>query len=223
MSHGETFDATQPVVPPPPRSSRRLWLGLGIGCGLALLLCCGGFTALTFLTGTMFANAFSQDPQVVRERTAEICTIDLPPEFQPSSSFDLVIPVKNQRFLTWVAYTGPSHAGSPNLIVLGQFYQQLAEATRDQLMEQIHQSIRQQQEHEHVRIDDSKTFTREFTIRGEKAEFLFQEGEGDQSKARFRIVVGQFKGSGGTALLYLQVNPEQFDDDALVKIIESIR
>lgn len=226
MSQPNTFENDQPMVPPAQQQggSGKFWLGLGLGCGVVILLCCGGFAAFSFVSMRALSKGFSDDPQIAQERVDQIAEITLPAEFRPQSSFEFVIPFQNRKALSWVAYTAPAARGGESVIVLGQFYAQLAAETRDQLMEQIHASIREQQKaHEHVTIDEEKTFTREFTIRDQPAEFLFQEGVGHESEQRYRIVVGQFAGKAGTALLYMQVDPEELSDDQVVEIIESIK
>ncbi len=214
------------TVPPPPAKSKRKWLlGLGIGCGVTLLVCCGGLA----LFGVWFTNemkrGYSTDHAVVEARKTEITAITLPPEFQPAASFDWTMPLANKHVLTWVAYEEKTDKDEyQNLIVLGQFYGEVPEKSREKLLDQINQSIQEQElNHEQVTIDKQTAETREFTIRGEQAEFVFQKGKGSASDKEYRIVLGEFKGSGGLALLYIRVEADQYDDAALTEIIESIR
>lgn len=226
MSYHQPNEPAQPYGAYPPQEksgSGRIWLFLGLGCGGLLLLCCGGFALFGYFAAQTVANSTSDDPAVARERATEIAEVAIPADFEPKFSIDMAIPFQGEKLFTIVAYTSPSQdANSPNLIVLGQFGTQFPANTRDEMMDQLHNSIRQELAHEDVEIDQSTSHAREFEINGEPAEFIFEEGKGRQSKQAFRTVMGQFRGKSGMAVLYVRVEADKYDEEALVKIVESI-
>ena len=72
-------------------------------------------------------------------------------------------------------------------------------------------------------VNQDEIETRTFTIRGKEIEFQFAKAEDPETGTAYRQVSGVFPGKGGTAFLMLQIEEEGYDEDVIVKIIESIK
>jgi hypothetical protein len=209
------------------RPSRgRYLLGFVVAAGVASLFCCGGVGLVAIYMGVVFQRGLSEDPAVIRQRAAEIADLAIPPEFEPTSSYEARVPVTNRRILTWAVFeSDPEKDQFENYILLGQYYGDISRATRDELLTGVERSIFDQQKY-HEQID-SKTLktvdTRQYTIRDQKAEFIFQQVEGKVSGDKYWIVLGQFAGKGGPAILYIRADVNRYDQAALEKIVESIQ
>lgn len=84
---------------------------VGIG-GLFFLLCCGGLFFAGFKFQQFAKNAVKQDPESVREVTADIIGIDIPDDFEPKQSMDMI-------FMKMVIY---QHKADPSAtLMISQF------------------------------------------------------------------------------------------------------
>ena len=69
-----------PPEPPRPGMSgaTKVILGLGLGCGITVLLCCGVFGAGMFWVARMAQQSVSNDPDQIHDMTNEIVAIRIP-------------------------------------------------------------------------------------------------------------------------------------------------
>ena len=65
----------------------KVLIGVLIGAGVLGLVCCGGFAIVGWKVADQIQKGASDDPVVVRQVTADIADIDIPPEFEPVGSF----------------------------------------------------------------------------------------------------------------------------------------
>lgn len=89
--------------------------------------------------------------------------------------------------------------------------------------EQIKQQMRKQGHDEMKALNIEKSETKEYEIRGEKAQFTFSEGKDVATSTDYKEVRGQFKAKAGQAILHLQLEAEAWDDDEVNAMIESIK
>ena len=215
----ETFD------PEPPKkkgmsTTAKVLITLGCVFGGFLLLCCGG----VMYTGYQARNAVSEDPTVVAEVTKEIAEIDIPPQFQPKVSMNMdfwFMPVK----MRFVVYHTRGNTGSLTLMEFvdpnakeGEF------GPRDR--DQVRQQMRQQNQGQNVRdLDIEKSHTRRFQIRGKEVAFRFAKAVDPQTKTAFRQVRGAFPGriKNSRVVLVLQLPEDEYNEDRVVRMIESIK
>ncbi|MGQ0633920.1 MAG: hypothetical protein ACT4QC_04880 [Planctomycetaceae bacterium] len=195
-------------------TAAKVLLTLGVIGGICALLCCGGM----FLVGWQFQkfakNAMVDDPAAVRQRTDQIVTLEVPPGFEPKQAFDFVL-------MRGVVYT--KGAGDDALLVLMEFGNQMI-GNQQQQREQMRETLRQQQAQRgggFPDLQDRETESREYTVKGEKASFEFVKGTTREGKA-MREVSGSFLTQNGVAMLMLRVPAEEYDEAAVVKMIESI-
>ena len=206
-------------------------IGLGVGC-LVLFLLCGGVIAAFVFVGARVAeefgdaieNASSEDPDVVREVTAEITEITIPEEFEPEYSFKMELPTSlplpntdvdtiTPRF---VVYTLDDEDGVLMLATVENL-----NVSAEDMMEHARESFFDPDHWEDIEISDEET--REVMIRDEPAEFEFAKGSHGSDDEEFWRVFGTFEGRHGPSAMLIFINAEDYDDEKVVEIIDSIQ
>jgi hypothetical protein len=209
-------------------STSKVLLILGSIAGVCLLACCGGGIFLYIKAKDAIQN-FAQnfttsDPEEIRQRTAEIMHIDIPEEFPPLRAFNLFV-------MKQILY---GKEGSGSMVMIMEINQQMqggqGGANMKQQREQMLRQMRQQQQQQgqgagnmDTDITEESSETREFTINGEKVPFEFIKGRSPNGGTPVRQVVGMFAGESGTIMLMVMVPESEYHEDAIVKMIESIR
>lgn len=215
----------------PPRkqgmsSTAKVLIVLGSIAGLGLVVCCGGlaFVGWKFqdVAKKFAANLTTNDPPEIRARTARIVHIDIPDEFPPMLAIDLM-------FMKEILYGTPDKPNRPMLIIveidknfLGQQGGANAKQQRQEILRQMKQQG-QQSANMNTDINEESSETREFTINGEKVPFEFIKGTAAHGGVPTRQVVGVFQGRGGMVMLMLMVPESDYDEAAVVGMLESIR
>ena len=143
-----------PEAPRPGMSgTAKLFLGLGIGCGVLVLLCCGGFVATFYYFGRSAANSVTKDPAKIREITDKIVAITVPDSLPPATAMEWNLPLFNFTVMTFAQY-GDEHG--PNLLGLAQFNENFDEKQmRTQWRDSMSQNGRQG--FEEIEIEKSET------------------------------------------------------------------
>jgi len=216
-------------APDPPERSRSgcSWaMGLGCGClvgaGVLMLLLCGGFAYFSYDMVRSIEQSSSDDPAVVAEVTDALVTeIELPRDYQPLSALDYDIPFTKQDF-RWVVYEIGEEQG---VFAMGAFGP--LEFDPEQIMQQFESMFAANPELSE-KLDVPEDFsieareTRDMTINGAPASFLFIEGSSEE-EGDFRQVTGSFAGSDGAVLLFLHVDAEAYDESEITGILDSIK
>jgi hypothetical protein len=218
MSTPDDFQEVQPQKQGM-SSTAKVLLILGSIAGVCLLVCCGG---LAFV-GWKFQNLanIATDPAVVRERTEEIIHIDIPADYVPTHA------MKFDWMNVKMKQVGYRHKGSPNsMLMIMETAEPMHGATPKQQRDQIRQALRQQGQQPgqiNDEINEQSSEIREFTINGETVPFEFIKGTAPGGGTPTRQVVGIFRGREGTVMLMLMAPESDYDDAAVVKMIESVR
>jgi hypothetical protein len=198
---------------PPPTERRQSWLTvLGLGCGSLVAVCCGTCAIVGYV---LFVPQIDQSPAEVERLTQEIVDMRLPDDFEPQQAL---------RWDNWLfaaricIYQHRQGRGALQLtemtIKLGD--PAVAEAQiRSQLAEQDSLA-----EIRVLKVDTSEE--REFTLRGQPVQFLFDAGEDVSSATRYHEVSGQFPGKNGPAKLILQVEDTAWNEAAVVEMLNSL-
>jgi hypothetical protein len=210
----------QPGAPQKGGGSKVL-LGLGIGCGIMLLLCCGiggyGFY--------MVKRAFKIEttPAGVTEVAEGITDMDPPESFTPVMGMDMKNPMTGQKIFTMATYAGPNQKG---MLVVAEFDQTMAGANAEQMKSQMETSMRQQQQQNQQGVQqlemvgeprDVKT-----TVRGQEATFKIQLGKSPDGEEYYQVQ-GVFQGKGGPGFLIGQFPAEQIDEEQTEAFVRSIK
>ena len=200
-------DGDAKAKPPRRKSSkmRVILIILGV-CGLCCVLCCGVFAY--FISSMIPATT----PEGVRKKTQEIVAIEIPDSFKPMMAMSIPGLL---RFAMYQRATGPDDG---MLMVMG-FNKQLPQGQNPEV--EMREAMAKQGQQE-IEVDEDKTETREFTIRGEKSKFVFGVGKKPNMDEEFHQVFGTFPANGGTGMLILQLPADDYDEAEIVKMIESI-
>lgn len=183
--------------------------------GGVMLLCCGG----GFYLFSQFNPEFKRnDPQAAAKTAQEIVTIEVAEQFQPSDSMtmggELFGFSMNMKMATYRAVEGQG------FLVLMQLH-----ATN---MPKEFQDAQARQQMERQGLDNrqlnniGQPETREFEIRGRKVPFLFSKAKDTQTGKVIHLVNGTFADKDGLVTLVLQIEEEFYDEEAVVRMLESI-
>lgn len=180
----------------------------GIG-GVMCLVCCGGGAFIYF---KYIKGAFSQDPTVVQATTREITPIEIPAQFAPTGSM-------NFGGMKMAVYQDAADQGMLMLMEMGR---QMAggdpEQQRDAMLAQM-QLQSGMGNNTQFQIEERKT--RNYTINGKKAQFVFAKGKGQNGRA-MRQVFGSFTTATSAAVLMLMTSEEKYDEAAIEAMIASL-
>ncbi|MEX0979176.1 MAG: hypothetical protein WDZ48_10005 [Pirellulales bacterium] len=206
------------TVRPGMSGGTKVLLGLGIGCGVLVLLCCGVFGIGGYFFGRSVQHAMSEDPATIRNVTDSIVTIEIPPPLEPKMSLDWTMPILDRKVMTMAIYGDKQdHSG----LVLFQLAEDLGD--REAMDMQFRNSLRQsgRSQWKEVELKASETFKTE--INGSPAEFTLGVGKDEKSGREVAQATGTFSGKGGPAMLFLQVNAKDFTKDQVMEILKSMK
>ena len=194
----------------------KVMLGVGIGCGIVLLLCCGGGVGLYFV----FKDALKieTDAPAVVAAAQEITDIDVPQQFAPTVAVKVNIPVINKGG-TVVVYTDANQEGSIQLFELSG---NATAAEQEQIRQQMEQNLRQQGHGSKNLVMTGESREVNFEVRGKPASFTIQKGKSQDGKEFFEVK-GNFEGKGGPALLSGQLPADQIDEEQAEAFVKSIK
>jgi hypothetical protein len=193
----------------------KVLIGLGIGCGVLVLLCCGGFIFTGFYFTRSIQQAMSEDPATIRRVAESIVAIEVPEELTPEISIDYTMPIVDRKVMSLAVFTSEHKRSALVLFQLAadfgdfneQFRQSMRESGRDQWKE--------------VRLEEPERF--ETQINGEPAEFNVGKGKREKSSEEVWQAMGSFEGKGGAAMLFLQLDAEEFTKDDAMAILKSMK
>ncbi len=215
------FDSPE-TVRPGMSGGTKVLLGVGIGCGVLALLCCGGFAIMAFTFGRSFSHAASDDPETIRKVTESIVSIEIPPPLKPQVSLDWTMPIVNRKMMTMAIYGDKAQHENPASVVF-LFQMDSGFANRDMLKGQFEQQLHQsgRQDWEEVELEKSEEITME--INGSAAEFKFGHGKVRDDDREVWQAIGAFDGKGGPAMLFMQLDSDDFTEEQARAIIRSMK
>lgn len=209
---------TPPAYGPAPRQGggSKIWLFLGLGCGVMLLLCCGVGGLMTY----QFSKSFKPitDPAAVASLGQNIASMDIPEGFRPATGFSFTIPFTDQS-MTMVVYQSSNGQGG---VFLTEFSAGFGSTSPEELKRQMEQSLNQQgQGTKQLQVLETRSV--EVVIHGEPATFNIQKAKDPGTNQEYVQVIGVFKGKAGTAMLMAQLPADQYTEDDAEKLIRSIK
>ncbi len=213
------------AVPPPPKSSSKLWMGLGCGCMVMLALCCGG-VMLFGIGGAKWAqNAALQDPQQINDLANQIAETKLPEalELKPTFGMNMKIPLMDRKLMRFAVYADES-AGA--VFMIGDFDAEMMGGDTKNAMQQMQDAMRQGGHGKHD-MQVVETSVKQLTVRGKPAAFTFAKvkttPEGKTEATEMWQVTGMFEGKSGPAMMLLIAPYEDWTIDELIQEIEQIK
>lgn len=192
-----------------------LWIGLG---GAALFCLCAVAVAIFmfYRVGKQVADSAKTDPESAEKAAHEIVdSYELPAGYRERMAMDIM-------FYSFVMI-GPDEmtgtgSGSP-AIMLAQFSTG-AGVDQQQMEQQLRQSYEQQAGSRGT--DMRLVEVEKMTIRGSESDVAIYEGS-DQSGNTVRQLITSFPGKGGTAMLMIFGDADEWDQTIIDDFLKSIR
>jgi hypothetical protein len=213
------YDAPEPERRGMSGTSKVL-LGLGIGCGVLVLLCCGALGVGSFALYRFAQKSVIEDPARIEEIQDEIVSIQIPEAFQPKLAIDARMPFTGEMLMRGVVYTVPDE--EKGVMLLGEVNGKYAGST-DDLERQLKESMSGQQHRDRDDFEVLESEKLETKIHDEDAEFQIAKGKKRKSKKEFWEATGRFRGDGGPALLFLRAATADFTKEQVLEVIKSMK
>ncbi len=209
-------DTTKPGM----SGSTKVLLGVGIGCGVLALLCCGGVIIAAVFFGRSFSQATSTEPETIRAVTESIVTIEIPPPLKPVMSLDWTMPVVDRKMMTMAIYADKDD-DPESMLFLFQMSEEFV--NRGMMKAQFEQQLRQSgnSEWKEIELEDPETI--EVEINGSPAEFTFGRGKVRDSDREAWQAIGDFDGKAGAAMLIMQLDAEDYSEEQARGILNSMK
>jgi hypothetical protein len=139
--------------------------------------------------------------------------MNIPDNFQPQGAMGMDL--FGVKFKMAVFEAG----GGDGVLMLAQMQMPVQQGDQEAAIRR--ELAKQQHGNKELRIKRSES--RDFDIRGQKVPFMFAEAEEPATGEAYRQVSGTFPGNGGTAFLMLQLKEEDYDEEAVVEMLKSIK
>ncbi|HIQ22745.1 MAG TPA: hypothetical protein EYH34_16090 [Planctomycetes bacterium] len=189
---------------------------LGLLFAGACVVCCGGLVGL----GWYFMRGMTDDPAEVRRVTQQMLQIELPEKLQPAMAMEVRVPWGGQPVFTMAFYVDPATQSALGLVSSPHMS---AEQKRPEMERRLKESFRQQGFDIDADWEEIKQWEREIEVRGEKVRFTFTSGTDRESGTRFLALTGLVQGDRGPVMLTFVAPADQYGEEGMVKVIESIR
>jgi hypothetical protein len=191
-----------------------LWIGLG---GAALFCLCAVAVAvfMFYRVGKQVADNAKTDPESAAKAAHEIVdSYELPAGYQERMAMDILL----YSFI--MIGPDPSGTGSGGPAIMLAQFSTGAGVDQQQMEQQLRQSYEQQagSRGTDLRLVEVK----KMTIRGSESEVAIYEGS-DQSGNTVRQLITSFPGKGGTAMLMIIGDADEWDQTAIDDFLKSIR
>ncbi len=181
------------------------------GIGLfGMVLCCGGL----FIFGRQFIPKIVTTPAEVAVVGQEIMKIDIPDDFQGQMGMSMDNFAMTMKMATF------QHKQQKGTLTIGAMQVKIGNP-------KDHQAVFNQQKAQQAGGQEGLTIRttvdREITVRGKPTTFKFSEADQAGTGKKFRVVSSEFEAVGGMLMFQLTLEEDSYDEDAVVKMIESIQ
>ncbi len=194
----------------------KVLIGLLVAGGLFIVVCCG--VGIYF-----FSRASVTTPEGVRELTNEIIQIDVPDQFPPQ--FGVRLNFFGMGGMKAVIYADDPNDPSGSQLVILEL--SVPDSGDDQLTkEELGRQLEQQGQAEQFQpkdLQDATIETRMLKVQGKEVEFEFIKGKSPDTGTVMHQVTGSFPNDNGIVVLAVQVPEDEYDEEVILKMIESIR
>ena len=207
MADHDTWPEDPNVTAPKAKSSG--------GCGKTILVIGGiGFVVMVLCCGVVGFVGYSLMPKMVTapaevsELAKQVVDMKIPDSFQPESGMSM------QNFAFSMHIVTYKHQDAKGMLMLGDFELKTANANqKPDIAEKMNEGI-------HLKVGNAEV--REFDIRGKKVPFRFADATEKDTDKAFRLVDGSIETPKGEIFIKLVVEPDAYDEDQVVEMIESI-
>ncbi len=213
MSDRDQWPENPNEVPSQPKSGggclKAVMIIGGIGF-IGLVICCGGLAWF----GRGFIPKMVTAPADVAVLGQEVMKIDIPAEFVGQAGMSMDNFAMTMKFATF------QHKEQKGTLMIGSMQVKIGDL-KDQQAAFNAQKTQQGGAQEGMKI--TTTEDREFTIQGQPVKFKFSEAEQVGTGKKFQLVSSEFESGGRLMLLQLTLEEDAYDEEAVVKMIESIQ
>jgi len=203
-------------------------IGLGIGCGGILALCCGLGVLGMYLIGSSLQESITEDPQMVVELTGQLTEIDIPEKLKPKLAVDAKIPFTDKMYFKGVVFDAEKEDALLVIGMLGEWLQSKyadVQSQREEELRTVLELIAQEDkvnQHEDMVVENLRQ--KKVAIRGKEAVFNITTGKGVATRAPRIEVDGSFIGKDGhPVVLALFADADALNEEQVDAIIESIK
>ena len=192
---------------------KRNWLWIGLGAAALFCLCAVAVAVFMFYrVGKQVADSTQTNPAEAAKAAHEIVdSYELPAGYQERMAMNIM-------FYSFVMI-GPENSANGPIIMLAQFASGSG-VSQEQMEQQLRQSFEQQAGNRGM--DMHLVEAKKMTIRGNESEVAIYEGT-DQSGNTVRQLITSFPGKGGTAMLMIMGDAQDWDQTEVDNFINSIK
>lgn len=190
----------------------------GSGCGKVVLIVGGVMFLMLLICGGgigFFAYSFwpkiATQPAEVTAISKEILDLEIPEGFVPENAISLNNFMMAMRMATY------RHPGGKGDLMLGNFLVKVGKPDQNQKPDFTGSDSKSK------KLTVGETEIKEFPVRGKQVPFRFSDAVDDESNEKYRVVEGEFSDGGLTTFLKLSVPEDAYDEEAAIRMIESIR
>ena len=177
---------------------------------VVLVVCCGGL--VWFIWG--FVPKLVTAPADVAAVGQEIMKIEIPEEFVGQAGISMDNFAMTMKFATY------QHKEQKGTLLIGSNQVKIGNPKDQQA---VFKNTSKQQADIEKGLKIMETVDREFTILGKLATFKFSEAEKEGTDKKFRIVSSEIDSPGGMLIFHLMLEEDAYDEETVVKMIESIQ
>jgi len=195
-----------------------MWvLGIFGGLFVVCLCCCGGgaFWAVG-RARDLAAKMMTQDPVLVAERTESMVDITIPASLKPKMAMSVVV-------MNMVIHQTDDARSTLMLAEMPQQFNESDEDFKKRFDAMLEDTKPGGFKYKAKSGRELRVAARTYIVRGEPTSFQFSEVEDEDTGQIRHMYAGTFKGKRNPTVLNIQVDPDQFNEEAVKAIIESIR
>ena len=196
-------------------------LGCGIGCGVMVLICCGGAFILGYQAYRVALDSFTEEPEEILAISDNIATFNRPESFKPALGAKIDFSLFGQSIIVDGAMY---EVGEDGLFVLSEFGEAFTGNDVEYLQQQLSDAIEQQrQDTQSSIVFEGEPQEVPITIRGQENTFQFTRGKDTKDDREYIQVLGSFPGNEGPAVVWGILPLDEFDEQATTELIKSIQ
>lgn len=188
----------------------KILLAMLIGSAICLTICCGGF--FYFLRS---AVTVTTEPVEIAEVQNSIVGIQIPAAYQPRQAVSTSVMGITMKLVNY----GRDPKSSLGNVILMQM-ESPGNRSQDDIQKSLQDQLQQTGHAQDLQIEKSEI--RSLTIDGKEVDFVFSSGTMKENDKSFHQVQGVFPGRRGTAMLVVLDDETNWNEVAIIKLIESI-
>src|SRR5579871_1518642 len=183
--------------------------GLGLFC---MLLCCG----VAGWFGSKFIPKLTTNPAEVAEVWQKIMKIDVPEGFTGESAATIDNSYMTFQMAKFKGKTDDCYLQLGKIEIKFADMGKMNKQQQNEIMDKY-----QNPDDKANQLEITKTETKEFVIDGKKVPFRFSEAVASETETEVRVVEAELGTAGNMRFLKFVIEAEDYDEDAVVKMMSS--